>query len=123
MHRTLVAIVVAFMCTAWPVAGQSTFGSIVGVVRDPSQAPVAGASVEIRSLEDNSTHSITSDENGAFEFVNLKPGNYAVSIQAPGFADFKVPSAQLVARQALRIDADLSLQSQSQTVEVTDTAP
>jgi len=122
MRRTLVAIVVALMCTVWPVAGQSTFGSIVGVVHDPSRAAVAGATVEIRSLEDNSTHSMTTDENGSFEFVNLKPGNYAVSIQAQGFADFKVPSAQLVARQMLRIDGDLSLQSQSQTVEVTDTA-
>jgi len=91
MRRVLVVIVVALMCAVWPVAGQSTFGSIVGVVHDPSQAPVAGASVELRSLEDNSTHSMSSDENGAFEFVNLKPGNYAVSIQAPGFADFKVP--------------------------------
>jgi len=121
MRRLLVVVVVALMCTVWPVAGQSTFGSIVGVVHDPSEAPVAGASVEIRSLEDNSTHSMTSDQNGAFEFINLKPGNYAVLIQVPGFADFKVPSAQLVARQALRIDAELSLQSQSQTVEVTDT--
>src|SRR5260370_41012250 len=117
-----VGITIVIAITVCPVAGQSTFGSIVGVVHGPSQAPVAGASVEIRSLEDNSVRSTTSDQTGAFEFVNLKPGNYAVSIQAPGFADFKVPSAQLVARQALRIDADLSLQSQSQTVEVTDTA-
>src|SRR3984885_1497746 len=123
MRRALVVIVVALMCTVWPVSGQSTFGSIVGVVHDPSQAPVAGAAVEIRSLEDNSVRATTSDQTGAFEFVNLKPGNYAVSIQAAGFSDFKVLSAQLVARQALRIDADLSLQSQSQSVEVTDTAP
>jgi hypothetical protein len=122
MCRAILAVVlsIGMACSAF---GQSTFGSIVGVVRDPSRAAVAGATVEIRSLEDNSTHSMTTDENGAFEFVNLKPGNYAVSIQAPGFSDFKVLSAQLVARQELRIDADLSLQSQSQSVEVTDTAP
>jgi hypothetical protein len=123
MWKVFVFALVAVVCIVYPVAAQSTFGSIVGVVHDPSRAAVAGATVEIRSLEDNSTHSMTSDENGAFEFVNLKPGNYAVSIQAPGFADFKVPSAQLVSRQALRIDADLSLQSQSQSVEVTDTPP
>ena len=52
MRRALVAIVVALLCTAWPVAGQSTFGSIVGAVHDPSQAFVAGASVQLRSLED-----------------------------------------------------------------------
>src|ERR1700677_981451 len=100
---------------------QSTFGSIVGVVHDASQAVVPGASVEIRSLEENSTRSTSSDQNGSFEFVNLKPGHYAVSAQAQGFADFKVASAELTARQTLRIDVTLGVKSQTQTVEVSDT--
>ena len=58
---------------------QSTVGSIVGVVHDATAAVVPGASVKVQSLDDNSTRSATSDENGSFEFVNLKPGHYAVS--------------------------------------------
>jgi hypothetical protein len=100
---------------------QSTFGSIVGVVHDATQAVVPGASVNLRSLEDNSVRSTMSDQNGSFEFVNLKPGNYALSAQAEGFADFQVPSAELAARQALRIDVTLGVKSQVQTVEVGDT--
>lgn len=73
---------------------QSTFGSIVGVVHDATQAVVPGASVEIKSLEDNSTRSTLSDQNGSFEFVNLKPGKYALSTQAEGFSEFKIPSAE-----------------------------
>jgi hypothetical protein len=80
---------------------QSTFGSIVGVVHDSTQAVVPDASVKIRSLEDNSTRSTTSDQNGSFEFVNLKPGDYTLSAEAPGFAEFQVPSAELTARQTL----------------------
>ena len=34
--------------------GQSTFGSIVGVVRDKTDALVPGATVKLRNLEDNS---------------------------------------------------------------------
>lgn len=100
---------------------QSTFGSIVGVVHDSTQAVVPDASVKIKSLDDNSTRSTTSDQNGSFEFVNLKPGSYALSAEAPGFAEFKVPSAELSARQTLRIDVTLGIKSQSQTVEVSDT--
>jgi hypothetical protein len=110
------------MYTVGPVEGQSTFGSIVGVVHDASQASVAGAAVQLRSLEDNNIRSTTSDQDGAFEFVNLKPGKYALLVQAEGFRDFVIPSAELSARQALRLDVGLSIQSQSLTVEVTDAA-
>jgi hypothetical protein len=103
------------------VDAQSTFGSIVGVVHDATQAVVPGASVKIRRLEDNNIRSTTSDQNGSFEFVNLKPGAYALSAQAEGFAEFQVPSAELTSRQALRIDVTLGIKSQSQTVEVSDT--
>jgi hypothetical protein len=100
---------------------QSTFGSIVGIVRDTTQAVVPGASVKIQRIEDNSIRSTTSDENGSFEFVNLKPGNYALSAQAQGFAESQVPSAELTARQTLRIDVIVGVKSQSVTVEVSDT--
>src|ERR1700677_1947189 len=114
-----VAIAVVLMvCSA---VGQSTFGSIVGVVHDKTQAVVPRASVQIRSLEDNSTRSTTSDQSGSFEFVNLKAGKYAVSVQAPGFADSQIPSAELTARQSLRVDVTMNIKSQSETVEVSDT--
>src|SRR6202047_3320619 len=110
--------VVLMVCSA---VGQSTFGSIVGVVQDKTQAVVPGASVQIRSLEDNSTRSTASDQNGAFEFVNLKAGKYVVSVQAPGFVDSQIPLAELTARQSLRVDVTMNVKSQSESIEVSDT--
>jgi hypothetical protein len=121
MRRALVAILVALMCIAGPVGGQSTFGSIVGAVHDASEGVISGASVQIRSLEDNSTRSTTAGADGSFEFANLKPGKYALSAQAAGFAEFQVPSAELNARQTLRIDVTMTLETQVQKVEVSDT--
>jgi hypothetical protein len=122
VHPSLAAalIVLCLLSINISANAQSTFGSIVGVVYDATQAVVPGASVTIRRLEDNSSRSTTSDENGSFEFVNLKPGSYAVSARADGFADFKVPSAELTARQTLRIDVTVGIKSQSTTVEVSD---
>src|SRR5580693_1678385 len=128
IHARLGAALVVLLVLGLCVLGvsvsadaQSTFGSIVGLVHDTTQAVVPGASVKIRRLEDNSIRSTTSDENGSFEFVNLKPGNYALSAQAQGFAEFRVPSAELQARQTLRIDVTVGIKSQSQVVEVSDT--
>jgi len=120
MRRALVGAFLAVVCAAYPAAAQSTFGSIVGVVEDPSHAPVPGASVRVRSLEDNSVHSTSSDQNGAFEFLNLQPGRYSLTAQAVGFADFEISSATLIARQALRLDVNLSLKTKTQVVEVAE---
>jgi len=100
---------------------QSTFGSIVGLVHDKTDAVVPGATVEIKDLAENSTRTTTSDQSGSFEFVNLNPSRYEISVHAEGFADFRVPSAELTARQALRVDVTLIIKSQTETVEVADT--
>ncbi len=118
---SLATSLLAFSLLVASAQAQSTFGSIVGVVHDATQAVVPGASVKIQSLEDDSSRSTTSDANGSFEFVNLKPGHYAVSAQAPGFAEFRVSSAELSARQTLRINVTFGLQKQSETIEVSDT--
>jgi len=51
IRRAIAGIVVAVVFTVCSVIGQSTFGSIVGVVHDTSQSLVTGAIVKIRSLE------------------------------------------------------------------------
>ena len=121
MRRVFAIVVIAFVFAIYPAVGQSTFGSIVGVVYDKTQSIVPGASVSIRSLEDNSVRMTTSDQNGSFEFVNLKPGNYTLSAKGEGFAEFQVPTAQLSARQALRIDVTLEIEGQSESMVVRET--
>jgi hypothetical protein len=97
---------------------QSTFGDILGVVKDPSQAAVVATHVVLTRVEDKSEHSVTTDADGAFHFVNLQPGHYDLLINAPGFAEFRISSAQLDARQTIRFDVALKLASAAQTIEV-----
>src|ERR1700732_4968144 len=101
----------------WTI-GQSTFGDILGVVKDPSQGTVLAARVVLTRVEDKSEHSATTDADGAFHFVNLRPGHYDLLISASGFAEFKISSAQLDARQTIRFAVALKLASAAQTIEV-----
>jgi hypothetical protein len=121
MRGKFAGIAIAIVLLVCSAVGQSTFGSIVGVVHDKTNAVVPGAKIQIKDLADNSTRSATSDQNGSFEFVNLKPSRYEVSVQADGFNDFRVTSAELTARQALRVDVSLNVKSQSEKIEVSDT--
>jgi hypothetical protein len=105
-----------------PVTAQSTFGEIIGVVKDPGQGIVPGAQVVLTCADDGSQHTTTTDADGAFHFVNLKAGHYEVVVRADGFADSKIVSVQLDARQTLRFDVALKLASSSQSIEVSGDA-
>ena len=98
--------------------GQSTFGAIVGVVKDPGQGAVANGQLTLVNLDDRTERKATTDTNGGFEFLNLRPGHYELSIHAEGFSETKMTSLQLEARQTLRADTQLKLASASETVEV-----
>jgi hypothetical protein len=118
-NRYLIATVAALGILSAPLAtSQSTFGSVVGVVRDPTQSVVPGATVTLRSLDDNNARTVTVGGEGTFEFVNVKAGRYTLTAKADGFSDFVVSSTQLDARQTLRVDVALVVKSESEVVEV-----
>jgi hypothetical protein len=111
-------LLMAILLSAPWTTGQSTFGGILGVVKDPGQGAVASAQVTLTSLDDHTEHTASTDDNGAFQFPNLKAGRYELVVRANGFADLKMTSLQLDARQALRADVQLKLASATQTIEV-----
>src|SRR5271169_2449182 len=112
------AFLIAILLSVPWATGQSTFGGIVGVVKDPSQGAVAGAQLTLTSLDDGSQRNASTDGDGGFEFINLKAGRYELVLHADGFADYKVSSMQLDARQSLRLALSLKLASSAQSIEV-----
>src|ERR1700676_5175445 len=118
MLGKLSTVFLAILLSAPWTIGQSTFGDILGVVTDPSQGTVLAARVVLTRVEDKSEHSARTDADGAFHFVNLRPGHYDLLSSASGFAEFKISSAQLDARQTIRFDVALKLASAAQTIEV-----
>src|SRR3984957_16476379 len=102
---------------------QSTFGSIVGVIKDPGGLVVTGAEIQLSSLDDQSVRTATSEPDGAFQFLNVKPGRYEIDVHAAGFSSVKVQAMQVDARQTLRTDISLKVVSASETIEVSAGAP
>jgi hypothetical protein len=97
---------------------QSTFGSIVGTVQDQTGAFVADSMVMVRNLDENSSHMATSNQGGEFIILNLKPGNYEVSVEKDGFTRTLISNVTLDARQERRVNVTLSVHKVSQNVEV-----
>jgi hypothetical protein len=122
MLRKVSTFLIAMLLSVPWANGQSTFGGIVGVVKDPSQGAVAGTQLTLISLDDHSQRNASTDGNGGFEFINLRAGRYELVLHADGFADYKVSSLQLDARQSLRLDVSLKLATSSQSIEVSSDA-
>ncbi len=97
---------------------QSTFGSIRGTVTDATGASVPGSTVTLRSTDEGSQLTSTSDNAGVFSFQNLKPGKYALTIDHAGFAESKVTAISLDARQDLRLPITLGIATSGDVVNV-----
>jgi hypothetical protein len=122
--RTALNFTIACMLLSAPanLCAQSTFGTVRGSALDQSGAGVPGAQITLHNLDENNSVTALSDDNGNFEFENLKPGHYTVTAAKEGFASSGASRLELVSRQTLRVDITLSVAAQAQTVEVADAA-
>jgi hypothetical protein len=80
--------------------------SIVGKVRGPEGAVVAGVQLTIRNLSDDKTKRTTSNASGAFEFPHVSPGSYQMAADKDGFSGF---STMVVLAAHRQLHADLWL--------------
>jgi hypothetical protein len=126
LSRTTLTIVV-FTLIALGAAGsfaQSTFGTIVGTIKDSTGALMPGSVITIENVGTSVKRSAVADENGSYSFPNLEPGTYKLTIMAPGFQVAEYTNVQLLARQTIRIDGQMAVATQAESVSVVaDAAP
>ncbi len=96
---------------------QTTFGTFLGTVQDQSGAVIANATVTMLNLGTAATRTVHTEADGTYNFVNVEPGNYKLSVEAKGFKR-AIFSLTLAARQSIRVDASLQVGAQDQSVEV-----
>src|SRR5258706_1252968 len=108
--------ILLFYFSAAPLEAQSTFGEMIGVVKDPGQGVVPGAQVILTNVDDHTQHTAATDADGAFHFVTLKPGHYELLVAAAGFAQYQVTAVQLDSRQRVPLDVAPKLDSSGQSI-------
>jgi hypothetical protein len=129
MHRngwaTRLGIVlgaVLFCLTGW-VRAQEFRGTISGAVTDPSGAVVPGALIEVREVHTGTVNRTKSDAAGQYAMPFLLPGDYSITVTAPGFEKLTRTGVTLEAQAHPIVDLGLKLGNASETVEVTGDAP
>jgi hypothetical protein len=96
----------------------ATGGSISGTVTDPKGLAVSGAAVTVIELNTSLKQTTATDSKGFYSLTELAVGRYEVSIDAPGFKQFRETNLVLNASSALLADASLLVGERTETITV-----
>ena|SRR5438270_12136969 len=95
---------------------QILYGSITGNVKDPSGAPVPGATVQAQNPDTGFQREATTNNDGIYLISDLPPGTYNITITSQAFAKAVLNGAAVTANQVRRADASLQLAQVNQVV-------
>lgn len=116
--RILQAVLIFGFLLCTSAFAQSTFGTILGTVKDPSGNVVVGAKILLTNTGTAAQRAAVTDGSGNYALPNLEQGTYELTIQATGFQAVKDTGLVLQARETMRVDGALKVASQSQSVTV-----
>jgi hypothetical protein len=123
MKRSLKALAASVCLLAAPLAANAQ-SSITGVVRDTSGAILPGVTVEASSdalIE--KVRVATTDGNGQYRIVELRPGQYNVTFTLPGFSTYVREAVNLPAEFTATVDAEMRVGALEETITVTGESP
>ena len=122
--RLALAVALAAFPASTPASAQGeTTSAIVGSVTDPTGAAIPGAMVTIASTENGLKRSVRTGDSGRFTFPQLKPGAYAVRVEADRFATQQNNSVIAELGQKQTVDFRLNIASSSESIVVQEQAP
>ncbi len=114
---------VFLLLCASPVFAQFDSATLTGVVSDAVKAVVPNASIKAINEATNVETRATSNEEGRYQFPNLRPGSYEIVATAPGFKQFVSKGVVLQVNQAARLDIDLAVGDVTEQITVNTEAP
>jgi hypothetical protein len=113
------AFLVAFLSVI--SVAQTSSGALRGQVTDPSGAAITGATVVVSPAAGKPV-SVQTNAQGFYEFKSLPPGKYSLTAAAQGFTLYENDNV-VIADQPLRLNIPMTIEVETQKVQVSDTAP
>jgi hypothetical protein len=101
------------------VAAQSYFGTVSGILTDPSGAVVQGAKVTLLDEQKGYQFNATSDSSGRYLFASIPPGLYTVTVEMQGFEKTERTHIKLNVSENPSANLTLKVAGAAQKVEVT----
>lgn len=116
-------LVVVLLFLSFGLANAQEFrGTITGSVKDQNGAVIPGAAVTIENTATNVKASVTTNNEGAYIFPLLLPGNYKLSAAANGFKTSVRESIDLRVDDRLTVDFQMEIGAAAEVTVVANEA-
>src|SRR5580704_16301148 len=123
IRRTFIAVlslyVVLFVSIAFAQTGNT---SVHGTITDPKGSTVPGAKVSLSNSASGISLETTTNKDGVYQFVEIRPGTYVLTVVASGFATVHQNGLQLLVATPTTNDVQMQISSGTTTVEVVGTS-
>jgi hypothetical protein len=100
------------------VQGQST-SSLRGVISDPQGAVIPTAIVALSSAATGASREMVTDNTGEYQFVQMMPGDYTLTVTRPGFAKATREHVVLQVNVSATLNVQLEVGATGQVINVT----
>ncbi|HUX28231.1 MAG TPA: carboxypeptidase-like regulatory domain-containing protein, partial [Terracidiphilus sp.] len=104
--------------SAGSLMAQTSNGTLVGTVEDPTGAALEGATVSAQSVDTGAIRTAETISNGSYRIESLLPGTYTVTVKAPNFQSTVVSNLHIAASVVTTSDVTLKVGNTSEQVEV-----
>ncbi len=120
----ILAVLALANVMATGLSAQSIYATLTGVVSDPAQAVVPGATVKLKNQQSGSLRDTVTNAEGYFTFASVSVGDftYELTVDAKGFNSYKATNITLNGGEKRNINVVLAVGTTTETVEVTDTS-
>jgi hypothetical protein len=118
----LSSLTLVFLCMFLLPAARSQTGKITGMVKDQTDAVIAGAEVVVHNTVTGAKQTTTTNEDGAYTVPVVPIGEYAIEVSSTGFRPYRRTGLVVNINSALVVDVKLQLSEQSEAVMVTEDA-
>jgi len=102
---------------------QSTYGTIVGAVTDPTGAVIVGGSVTVTNTDTNISKTVVTRGDGNYEATHLLPGTYRVRAETAGFKTARREGVIVESRATVRVDFKLEVGATTAEIQVVAATP
>ena len=119
----LCSFVLCFFISARSAWTQSTTGSVVGTVTDPTGSMVVNATVTLTNNATGDRRVATVGETGEYQFLSVPPGEYTLTVDASGFKHYSHNPVEVQVELATRENVNMAIGTATESVTVTSQAP